>query len=129
AQELSALYDAACAEREAELPRLPIQYADYARWQQSNPAAASPTEHLSFWLEHLKGAPALIELPSDRPRPAVQTYRGETAWVELGPELTAEIRSLARRSNMTTAMTLFTAWSILLSRLSGQQDIVIGMPA
>ncbi len=127
-RELAALYQAHREQRPEQLPALPIQYADYAQWQRQCLNDDRLQERLRYWTEALRGAPELLELPTDRSRPAVQSYRGATARVVIEPQLGAELRALSRRFNLTLSMTLFTAWSIVLSRLSGQQDLVIGMP-
>ncbi|HET8773527.1 MAG TPA: amino acid adenylation domain-containing protein, partial [Thermoanaerobaculia bacterium] len=104
------------------------QYADYAQWQRSWLQGEELTRQVQFWKAHLAGAPELLELPLDRPRPAVQSYAGGTVPVVFSAELTAALREFSQRQGVTLYMTLLTAWSVLLSRLSGQQDIVIGTP-
>lgn len=128
-RELSALYAAHLEGRVDPLAPLALQYADYARWQQQWEARARWQEQLRYWKEHLQGAPELLELPSDRPRPAAQTYRGESVPLVLDPELVAALKRFSRRRNVTLAMTLQTAWTVLLSRLSSRDDIVLGIPA
>jgi amino acid adenylation domain-containing protein/FkbH-like protein/thioester reductase-like protein len=127
-RDLGALYEAFMAGVSSSLAPLPIQYADYALWQREQLDGASQREHLPYWAEHLRGAPELLELPTDRPRPPVQSYRGANVPVALGHELTAELKAFAREHNLTIAMVLCAAWSIVLARLSGQDDVVIGMP-
>lgn len=127
-QELATLYTALKEERPNPLPPLPIQYADYAQWQQRWRTGTQLQDQLAYWKQHLQGAPELLELTTDRQRPPVQSYRGAGVRVALGSELAVDLRSLSRRHNCTLAMTLCCAWSILMSRLSGQEDIVIGMP-
>src|SRR5450631_1192201 len=83
---------------------------------------------IDFWRAHLAGAPALLELPTDRPRPTVLSYSGGSVGLTLAPELTAELRRLSQRHGATLFMTLFAGWAALLSRLSEQSDIVIGTP-
>src|ERR1017187_7238249 len=83
---------------------------------------------IDFWRAHLVGAPALLELQTDRPRPTVLSYAGGSVKLTLTPELTAGLRRLGQRHDATLFMTLFAGWSALLSRLSGQSDIVIGTP-
>src|ERR1039457_3999570 len=83
---------------------------------------------VDFWKAQLSGAPALLELPSDRPRPAVQSYAGGSVGVALPPELTVGLRGLSQRHGVTLFMTVFAGWSALLCRLSGQSDLVIGTP-
>lgn len=127
-QEIVALYSEHVLGASDPLPLLPIQYADYAIWQRRWAVEPQVQAQLEYWKGHLQGAPALIALPTDRPRPATQSYRGANVPVLLGPELTKELKSLARELNLTLAMALYTAWAIVLMRLSGQQDVVIGMP-
>lgn len=127
-QELAALYAATRMGAADPLPPLPIQYPDYAIWQQQCQGEPEPQKQPEYWRTHLHGAPALIDLPTDRVRPVTQSYRGAAVPVWLGPTLSEELRALARRLNVTLAMTMVTAWSIVLARLSGQNDVVIGMP-
>lgn len=127
-RELGVLYQSSCGRDTESLPPLPIQYADYARWQRQWLLGPQLQEQLAHWTEHLRGAPDSLELPMDRPRPANQSYRGANTRVSLGADLSADLRAFSRRLNLTLAMTIYTAWSVVLAKLSGQQDIVIGMP-
>ena len=127
-RELVHLYAAAMLGRRSTLPDLQVQYADYAQWQRRWLADERLERQVEYWCEHLRGAPELLELPTDRPRPPTQSYRGAGVRIALGRELTAELKTLARKLNLTLAMMLYAAWSIVLSRLSGQDDIVVGMP-
>jgi amino acid adenylation domain-containing protein len=126
--ELGALYDAELEGRSDSLAPLPIQYADYARWQRQWLADAPVHEQLKYWMKHLGGAPALLELPTDRPRPAVRTYQGASVPVSLETDLAAGVISMSQRFDLTLAMTLHTAWSILLAKLSGHADVLVGVP-
>ena len=128
ARELCTLYDAFVNGQSLSLPPLPIQYADYAQWQRQYLAGEQLQRQLVYWQEHLQGAPNLLQLPTDRPRPAAQTYRGANVEISLSPNLTARLKALSRQLNLTLAMTLHGAWSILLSKLTGQEDIVVGIP-
>jgi amino acid adenylation domain-containing protein/FkbH-like protein len=127
-RELAALYAAFSKGLPDPLPPLPIQYADYAHWQRQRLSGDELNRQLAYWKAHLQGAPDLLELPTDRPRPAIKSYRGASVQFRLSTTLTAELRALARRSNLTLAMTMYAAWAVLLARLSSQNDIVIGMP-
>ena len=127
-KEVSALYGAFLQGEPDPLPELAIQYADYAAWQRQWLQGEALAKQIEFWRTHLQGAPALLELPTDRPRPAVQTYAGDRVDVRLSPELTASRRALAQRHGATRFMTLLADWSLLLSRLSGQKDVVVGTP-
>ncbi|HEX9941039.1 MAG TPA: amino acid adenylation domain-containing protein, partial [Thermoanaerobaculia bacterium] len=112
---------------QAPLPELPIQYADYATWQRSwldGPALAADLAH---WTARLGSLP-IVELPLDRPRPAVETFRGERRPLALPPELSARLAGLARGRGATLFMTLLAALGALLSRLTGQKDLPVGTP-
>ncbi|MBD2789293.1 amino acid adenylation domain-containing protein, partial [Xenorhabdus sp. DI] len=126
--ELTTLYHAFTQGQDDPLPALTIQYADYALWQRQWLQGEVLEKQVNFWREALQGAPALLELPTDRARPAVQSYHGDQVALTLSPELSDGIKTLSQRHNSTLFMTLLTAWSILLSRISGQHDIVIGTP-
>ena len=126
--ELSVLYSAFCHAAPDPLPALSIQYADYALWQRQYLRGPALEEHLRFWRTHLAAAPGLIELPTDRPRPAVQSYRGGAVRVQLPKQLVAGLKSLSQHHGVTLFMALLAGWSIVLSRLSGQEDVVIGTP-
>ena len=110
------------------LPALPVQYADYAAWQRQWMSGEVLQRQLDFWRAHLSGAPALLELPTDRPRPPVQDYAGAVVGFELDAELSTALKALSRRHGATLFMTLLAAWAALLSRLSGQDEVVIGTP-
>ncbi|HET8797068.1 MAG TPA: condensation domain-containing protein, partial [Thermoanaerobaculia bacterium] len=127
-REVAALYTAFRRGEPDPLPPLEIQYADYAQWQRDWLQDEELARQIAFWKEHLAGAPALLTLPLDRPRPAVQSHAGGTVPLALSEELTARLRDLAQRHGVTLFMTLLAAWGVLLSRLSGQSDIVIGTP-
>ncbi|HET8774396.1 MAG TPA: amino acid adenylation domain-containing protein, partial [Thermoanaerobaculia bacterium] len=126
--EVAALYTAFSRGEADPLPPLEIQYADYAQWQRSWLQGEELARQFGFWKEHLSGAPALLELPTDRPRPAVQSYAGDILPFGIRPELTSGLRELSQRHGVTLYMTLLSAWGVLLSRLSGQHDVVIGTP-
>ncbi|HEX2077834.1 MAG TPA: condensation domain-containing protein, partial [Longimicrobium sp.] len=125
-RELSALYAAYREGRESPLPELPVQYADYAVWQHEQLAGGVLDRQLAYWRERLADAPALLELPTDHPRPAVQTYRGATVPVELSVELLERLQALGRSEGATLYMTLLAAFQVLLSKYSGSKDIVVG---
>ena len=126
-RELSALYPAALAGRPSPLPPLSIQYRDFARWQRRWLRGEVLAEQLGYWRRQLEAAP-LLELPTDRPRPAVQRHRGRIARFEVAAETTAALRSLSREHRVTLFMTLLAAFKALLHRLSGQDDLVVGSP-
>ncbi|HSF39893.1 MAG TPA: amino acid adenylation domain-containing protein, partial [Thermoanaerobaculia bacterium] len=124
ARELAALYEAFSRGLPSPLPELPVQYADYAAWQRSRLDGDTLTAELSWWRETLAGAPAALDLTTDRPRPAVQSFRGAAEPADLpdGPELSA----LARRGGATRFMTLVSGLAALLYRYTGQTDLVLG---
>ena len=127
-RELSALYAAFSQDLPDTLPEPALQYADYAVWQRQWLQGLALATQIGFWRQHLDGAPELLELPSDRPRPPQQSYAGGAIGFELSAELTAGLRQLSRRHGCTLFMTLLCGWSILMARLSGQRDVVIGTP-
>jgi len=126
--ELSALYSAFGKDESDPLPELEIQYADYAVWQRQWVEGDILQQQAAYWKATLADAPALLELPVDHPRPARNDYAGAFASLVLDEKLSNGLRDLSRRQGTTLFMTLLTGWSILLARLSGQNDIVIGIP-
>ena len=126
--ELGALYSAFAAGRDAALAPLRIQYADYAAWQQRPLDDAARGADAAYWKAALAGAPELIDLPLDHPRPPRQRFSGAVVALALDAELTHALKALSRRHGATLFMTLLTAWALLLHRLSGQDDVVIGTP-
>ncbi len=127
-RELAQLYAASREGVASPLSALPIQYADYTQWQRVRLTSTEVSQQVDYWKQHLQGAAELLELPTDRPRPPVQSYRGSSVRVSLGTELTAELKTLARRHDLTLAMVLYAGWAVLLARLSGQSDVVVGIP-
>ncbi|HYH80409.1 MAG TPA: amino acid adenylation domain-containing protein, partial [Longimicrobium sp.] len=125
-RELSALYAAYREGRESPLPELAVQYADYAVWQREQLAGEVLDRQLSYWRERLAGAPEMLELPTDHPRPPVQTYRGAYERIELPGELVERLRTLARSEGATLYMVLLGAFQVLLGKYSGSEDIVVG---
>jgi amino acid adenylation domain-containing protein/FkbH-like protein/thioester reductase-like protein len=127
--ELSALYAGHLAGASAiALPDLKIQYGDYVYWQQLQSHESQLHQQLEHWQQQLQGAPELLRLPTDQPRPLVQSYRGDAVHALVSAESVENLRALARRMNVTLPMALYAAWSIVLGRISGQDDIVVGMP-
>jgi amino acid adenylation domain-containing protein len=129
AGEFSALYAARVQGREAHLPALPVQYPDFAAWQRRWVEGHVLREQEEYWTRTLAGAPTLLELPTDRPRPARVDPAGARIALELDEELTAGLAALSRRNGTTLFITLMAGWAVVLSRLSGQDDVVIGTPA
>jgi hypothetical protein len=125
-REVAALYKAYQEGQESPLEELAVQYADYAVWQREWLAGEVLEGQLEYWRRQLAGAPAVLELPTDRPRPRVQSYRGATSEFRLSEELTAGLKELSRRSGVTLFMTLLAGFEVLLWRLSGQEDICVG---
>jgi amino acid adenylation domain-containing protein len=125
-KELAALYEAFIMGEPSPLAELQIQYADFAVWQRGLLGSGAMDEHLQYWKRQLAGAPSEIELPTDRTRPAVQTYRGAHEARILSPALTRALKDLSRRQGVTLFMTLLATWQTLLSRYTGQEDIVVG---
>jgi len=125
-REVAALYKAYQEGQESPLEELAVQYADYAVWQREWLAGEVLEGQLEYWRRQLAGAPAVLELPADRPRPRVQSYRGATSEFRLRGELTAALKDLSRRSGVTLFMTLLAGFEVLLWRLSGQEDICVG---
>jgi amino acid adenylation domain-containing protein len=127
-REFSLLYNAAATGRTAALSELPIQYADYALWQRQRLQGEVLEAHLSYWKHQLAGAPAVLELPTDRPRPAVQVYHGARQSLTLPPALSTALKSLSQREGVTLFMTLLAAFQTVLQRYTGRDDIVVGSP-
>ncbi|MFL6333022.1 MAG: condensation domain-containing protein, partial [Pyrinomonadaceae bacterium] len=127
-RELSALYVAYSAGRPSPLAELPVQYPDFALWQNELLQGEMFEELLRYWRTQLAGAPELLNLPTDRPRPAVQTYRGAVHGIILKPRLYESLRALARSEEATPFMVLLAAFKALLSRYSGEEDVTVGTP-
>jgi len=127
-RELGSVYRGLVAGVPAQLAALPIQYADFAHWQHQWLTGELLDDQLAYWKRQLAGAPPMLELPTDRPRPAVRTVRGAQVTQELGAELTAAVRALSQRAGATEFMTLLAAFYALLASYSGQHDLVVGSP-
>ncbi len=127
-REMAALYEAFSQGRPSPLPELPIQYVDYARWQREWLAGEVLEDQLAYWMDRLGDGPAVLELPMDRPRPAVQTLEGNTVWFDLPETLSDQIKALSRREKSSLYMTLLAAFQALLHRYTGQEDISVGTP-
>jgi len=127
-RELGELYDAHANHRDAALPDLPIQYADFAVWQRGWLQGERLEEQLSYWKTQLADAPPLLALPTDRPRPTFKTFHGADVPLSFSKTLSEDIARLSRREGATLFMTLLAAFSTLLYRYSGQRDILVGTP-
>ncbi|HEX2599604.1 MAG TPA: condensation domain-containing protein, partial [Terriglobales bacterium] len=127
-RELAALYDAFASGRELALPPLRLQYADFAVWQREQLLGETLNRQLSYWKQQLTGAPANLDLPTDRPRPAVQSYQGANTSVTLPRELTEALHRLSKEESVTLFMTLLAGFQALLCRYCAQDDVVVGIP-
>ncbi|HEX9939428.1 MAG TPA: amino acid adenylation domain-containing protein, partial [Longimicrobium sp.] len=127
-REFSALYAAFRRGEPDPLPPLPVQYADYAAWQRRWVEGEVLQEQADYWTRTLAGAPELLDLPTDHPRPVQMDYAGARLAVMFDEELAAGLQALSRRHGATLFMTLVAGWATVLARLSGQGDVVIGTP-
>ncbi|HEY0016585.1 MAG TPA: amino acid adenylation domain-containing protein [Longimicrobium sp.] len=127
-RELAALYQAFAAGRPSPLPELALQYADFAAWQREHLRGERMDRLAEYWTRRMEGAPALLELPTDRPRPPEATFGGRMLRFELPAALVPELHALARREGASLFMVLMTAFSAVLSRWSGQDQVVVGTP-
>ena len=127
-REVAALYEAFASDRPSPLPELPLQYADYAAWQRQWLRGEVLESQLAYWREQLAGAPHALELPADRPRPPVQTFKGANHTFALPKGTTEALKELGRREQATDFMVLLAAFQALLHRYTGQDDISVGSP-
>ncbi|MBO4255183.1 amino acid adenylation domain-containing protein [Streptomyces griseorubiginosus] len=127
-KELGLVYDALQRGRAVSLPELTWQYSDYTRWQWQWMSGDEPTSQADYWTAALAGSPAVITLPTDRPRPPEQDFRGARLAVTVDEDLTLALRALSSDNDVSLYATVLTGWSVLLSLLSGQDDIVVGAP-
>jgi amino acid adenylation domain-containing protein len=126
-RELSSLYNDFAAGRPSTLPAVPLQYADYTLWNREWMEGERMERQVAYWHERLEGCPTVLDLPVDRPRPAVQSFRGETARYLLPAGLYAEVEQFSRRENVTPFMVVFAIWTTLLHRYTGQADVPVGL--
>lgn len=126
-KEISALYDAFSQGQPSPLAELPVQYIDYARWQREWLRGEVLDKELAYWRDQLKEA-GTLELPTDRPRPAAQTFVGEIRRFELSAEVGVEVNALGRQTGTTAFMTVLAAFKALLARYTNQTDILVGTP-
>ena len=127
-RELGALYEAFSNGRPSSLPELPIQYGDFSEWQQKSFATDIAQQQLGYWKDALAGAPPVLELPWDRPRPAEQTFGGATHTSAMAGNVVESIKALAARQQATPFMLFLAAFKVLLYRYSGEPDLVVGVP-
>ncbi|MBE9033576.1 non-ribosomal peptide synthetase [aff. Roholtiella sp. LEGE 12411] len=126
--ELRSLYEAENTGRVISLPAIKYQYQDFVQWQRNTLASSVGDELWNYWREQLAGELPILKLPTDRSRPPIQSYRGASHTFELNQELTSQLREMAKAQGATLYMTLLTAFQVLLYRLSGQEDIIVGAP-
>ncbi|HYR12217.1 MAG TPA: amino acid adenylation domain-containing protein, partial [Longimicrobium sp.] len=127
-RELGVLYEAFRRGEPDPLPALPVQYADYAAWQRQWVEGDVLKKQADYWRATLGGAPELLELPTDRPRPARQDHAGESMGLVMDEALTAGLKALGQRHGTTLFMTVLAGWAAVLGRLSGQREVVVGTP-
>ncbi|NOK12149.1 AMP-binding protein, partial [Corallococcus exercitus] len=127
-RELASLYDAYLHGRPSPLPPLELQYPDYAAWQREWLQGETLKAQLDWWKQQLEGAPDVIALPTDRPRPAIQSSRGAKHFVQLPRAVSEALKALGQKEGATPFMTLLAAWQVLLARYTGQDDISVGTP-
>jgi amino acid adenylation domain-containing protein len=127
-REISALYCAFITGSPSPLPNLPIQYADFAAWQRHWLQGEVLESLLFYWKKQLEGAPAVLNLPTDRPRPIIQSFRGARQSIELSKELTQGLKALSQEEEATLFMTLLAGFLTLLHRYTGQADMLVGSP-
>ncbi len=127
-REIAAHYGASVTGARPDLPPLPVQYSDYAAWQHERLDGEALGTHLEHFRRRLDGASTILDLPTDRPRPAVQTFSGDAQPFALGADLAASLRAAGREHGVTVAMLCLAAFHALLARVSGQRDLVLGMP-
>ncbi len=127
-REFATLYEAFSGGRSNPLDPLPVQYADFAVWQRTTLNEEALARELDYWKQHLEGIPEQLDLPRDRPRPAVQTFTADVCTFALSGGPLAELKHLTQKSQASLYMTLLAAFAIVLSRYSGQDDIVVGSP-
>ena len=127
-QDLSALYEAFCSGKPPALAPPKLQYADYAVWQRRQLQGAALEKQLSYWRRQLADLPATLDLPTDRPRPAVQTFNGAKHLVSFSKELSDKLNDYSRQRGVTLFMTLLAGFQAMLARYSNQEDIAVGTP-
>jgi hypothetical protein len=127
-RELVPLYRAFAAGRPSPLPELPVQYPDFTLWQREWLSEDVLAEHVGYWRRKLAALPASLEMPFDRPRPAIQTFAGASHRFVLGEELAAAVTDTSRHRSVTPYMLVLATFAALLARYSGQRDLALGTP-
>jgi amino acid adenylation domain-containing protein len=126
--EIAVAYDAIISNRKVELPEPAIQYGDFSVWQKEWLRGNVLEKHLAYWRKQLEGAPPVLELPTDHPRPVSQTFRGACEWLQLPAAVSEKVNALSQSGGFTPYMILLAAFQALLHRYTGQEDIVVGSP-
>ena len=127
-RELETVYKALASGQTPDLPPAPFQYVDYAAWEAAQVRAGLFDRQLAYWTKKLAHAPAVLELPTDRPRPAVRSFRGNRVDCRIESDLVQRLQQFSLQHETTLFMTILAAWAVVLHRLSGQDDVVIGTP-
>jgi amino acid adenylation domain-containing protein/non-ribosomal peptide synthase protein (TIGR01720 family) len=127
-RELASLYDAFLLHKSSALPELPIQYADFAHWQRGLLQGQALLDLISFWKRQLEDAPAVLELPTDHPRPAMLSFRGSSISFSIPEPMADSLKALSTSHGVSLFMTLLAGFNLLLSRYSAQEDILVGTP-
>ena len=127
-RELMTMYGAFSKRKPSPLPELEIQYGDFSYWQHQWLQGEVLETQLDYWRQTLAGAPPLLELPIDKPRPATQTYNGATVPFFIPDDVAGSLKTLSLKEKATLFMTMLAAFKTLLGRYTGQQDIVVGVP-
>ncbi|HZI48085.1 MAG TPA: condensation domain-containing protein, partial [Pyrinomonadaceae bacterium] len=126
--EVVALYEGYAAGREVKLPELPVQYADFAAWQRKWLQGDVLEKQFAYWRQQLGGSLPVLELPADRPRPALQTYHGSSLSFSISSALSQSLKSLCKAESVTLFMMSLAVFKVLLSRYTGQEDLLVGSP-
>jgi amino acid adenylation domain-containing protein len=127
-REVAALYESFCTGKPSPLPELPVQYADFAVWQRQWLQEEVLKSQMAYWKQQLSGSLPVLDLPTDRPRPAVQSFNGKTQSWQLSRELSQALKAISQREGVTLFMTLLAAFKTLLYRYTGQEDVLVGSP-
>src|SRR5207244_11071660 len=122
------LYQVFVEGKPSPLPELELQYGDFAVWQRQWLQGEVLEQQMAYWRRQLQGAPPVLEIPTDRPRPPKESFRGDIKAIPVSSVVTGKLKELSRGEGVTLFMSLLAAWQVLLSRYSGQEDIVVGIP-
>jgi tyrocidine synthetase-3 len=125
-RELTEIYNSILKNRKANLPKLSIQYKDYAEWEQSKENQKRLKKQEKYWLKELSGELPVLNLPTDKPRPAMQTYNGDTKYISIDKNTVKKLRQIAEQNNTTLFTLLFAVFNLFLHKISGQSDIIVG---